>query len=357
MRILLAGVYGLPSGVEVYTRLLAEELARRGHAVTIATRSPRIRSRTHAAEHDGGSIQEAPVPTASWRMKRFVRSLEGIRTHAAIGALASEIGADVVHATYLDLAASGDRPLVATAWDPEPGPLRRARLARERGDTPWEEFLYAITDRLACRRAAEIIAVTHAAEAGLSRNGTRSAYVPAFLRDEAISPPAPTRSKDCVMVANTIDAPRKGLDIAIESVRAAREQVAEMRLILLGSWVDRARIGTLPSFCEAHGEVSADAVAEALRSAGCCLLPSLWEEYGFAGLEALAAGTPLVCGPLPAFSGLESDGIVVVPARTPDSFAEALVRAIEIRQFTFPRECRASSAVPRILETYEAAAS
>ena len=53
MRILLAGLYGglrgAASGTETYTRLLATELSRRGHAVTVASRSPGDEPRTRPA--------------------------------------------------------------------------------------------------------------------------------------------------------------------------------------------------------------------------------------------------------------------------------------------------------------------
>ena len=155
------------------------------------------------------------------------------------------------------------------------------------------------------------------------------------------------------MVANGIDAPLKGLDVAVEAVRQARSEVSDMGLILLGSWIDPRRIERLPAFCDVRGPVSRQTVSEVLRGAGCCVLPSIWEEFGYVGLEALAAGTPLVCGDLPAFTQLASDGIVLARDRTPAGFTDAVCRAVEIGTFEFPPDCRASDAVPRITALYE----
>jgi glycosyltransferase involved in cell wall biosynthesis len=93
-------------------------------------------------------------------------------------------------------------------------------------------------------------------------------------------------------------------------------------------------------------------VGELLASSGCCLISSSWEEFGYSGLEALAAGTPLACPPLPGFEGLASDGIVVAERRDPQSLATAIRRALEVEWFEFPVSCRSSVALPRIERLY-----
>src|SRR4051812_39499348 len=122
MRILLAGSYGSSSGIDVYTAKLAHALRAAGHAVTVADRS--------------GGPGPAALPAVRGRVRRVVGALEGARTHAALRELAAREGSEVVHATHLELAFGGGPPLIATAWDPVPGVLRRARAARARGDAP-----------------------------------------------------------------------------------------------------------------------------------------------------------------------------------------------------------------------------
>lgn len=110
--------------------------------------------------------------------------------------------------------------------------------------------------------------------------------------------------------------------------------------------------GRLPSHCVALGLCSPEEVSELLGASGCCVISSRWEEFGYSGLEALAAGTPLACTPLPGFEGLGSDGIVVAGRRDPASLAEAIRTALEIESFDFPVSCRSSVAIPQLEKLY-----
>lgn len=340
VRVLLAGTYGSSSGIDVYTDKLARGLASAGHEVIVADRS--------------GRPGPAALPPVRGRIRKLGGALEGVLAHAALRTLAREQHADVVHATHLDLAASGGPPLVVTAWDPVVGVLARARAAPARGDAWFEELRYALADRRACRRAAGIVAISPAVLRALG--GRHAVMLPAFLLDEEIAEPPASRSTGCVMIANGLDAPRKGLALAVEAIGLARARIPDLTLTLVGDWVDPGTIAGLPSFCRATGRLDRAGTDAVLHGAGCCVLPSLWEEFGFTGLEALAAGTPLVCGPLPGFSGLDSSGVTVVPDRDPHGFAAAICEAVRAPAADFPAQCRATSVIPPLVELYAAVA-
>jgi glycosyltransferase involved in cell wall biosynthesis len=207
-------------------------------------------------------------------------------------------------------------------------------------------------DRAACRRADAVIAVTGEVERSLVGRAAQVVLIPPFLPDEWIEPGPPSRSMDCLMIANGMDSPRKGVDLAVEAVRHARARVRGIRLVLVGAWHDPARMQRLPDFCDARGRLPRRDVRELLRGAGCCIVPSRWEEFGYVGLEALAAGTPVVCGPLPGLTGRGTTGVLVAPVREAAVFAERLLAALALDGFEYPLEARASWAVPRILEVY-----
>ena len=207
-------------------------------------------------------------------------------------------------------------------------------------------------DRAACRRADAVIAVTREVERSLAGRASHVVVIPPFLPDERVEAPLHSRSLDCVMVANGIDSPRKGVDLAVAAVRRARERLRGMRLVLVGSWHDARRVEALPDFCDARGRLPPHEVRTLLRGAGCCIVPSRWEEFGYAGLEALAAGTPVVCGSPSALAGLGTSGVLVARAREAAAFAERLLAAVALDGFDYPTEARASLAVPRILEVY-----
>jgi glycosyltransferase involved in cell wall biosynthesis len=345
MRILLAGLLGGSSGIERYTRILGQELARRGHTVVVADPS-------------GGAVAETPQGTRLASLPRpasttpLARPFEGFRIRRRIGQLARTMQADVVHATHLELIPSSGARLVVTAWDPEATIVGRAFVARRRGLDIASEVRYAMSDGRACRRADAVIAVSHDVETALSGSVARVVTIPPFLPDEEVGAPRRSRSLDCVMVANGIDSARKGLDLAIAAVGQARTSAPDMRLVLVGSWHDPSRAKTLPRFCEVRGRLPQSEIWAVLRRAGCCIVPSRWEEFGYAGLEALAAGSPVVCGPLPGLTELRTSGVLAVGAREPAAFARRLNEAVALRGFAYPREALASHAVPRILDAY-----
>jgi glycosyltransferase involved in cell wall biosynthesis len=123
----------------------------------------------------------------------------------------------------------------------------------------------------------------------------------------------------------------------------------------VGGWSGRIRTDALPSFCETTGRLSREEVSAALGRARCCILPSRWEEFGFVGLEALAVGTPLVCGPLPAFDEMSGGGVCRASVLSAAALGEQIQRALAIESFDYPSECRASTAMPRTIDVYERA--
>ena len=345
MRVLLACVYGT-SGIDTYTQLLAKCLAREGHDVLVIDRS------RQGAGVAAPGVEVARLPPQRGRVRRIVGSLEAIPHQRRVRRIALDWGAEVVHATHSTMAPARWPALIVNAWDPEPGALARMRLARQRGLRPWPEGIFAISDAIALRRASALVAVTRTVRDSLGGKYGRVVWLPPFVSDEEIVPARRERPPTCVMVANYFDDPRKNVDLAIEAVGRVRAGAPDLRLILVGGWLSAERRAALPDFCETTGRLRPPEVARVLQGAGCCLLPSVWEEFGYAGLEALANGAPLVCGPLPAFADLSS-GVFVSKSLEPHDFAEAIDRARSSAGFEFPPECRASSVLPALVGLYE----
>ena len=335
------------SGIQTYTRFLAEELVRGGHEVLVVERTGgALRNAPH-----GTTLVHVPPYRHHGPITRYATPIADARSRRIIARVVERARPDVVHVTRAAMTPRVGARLVLTTWDPEPTITGRLRVARARGLDRREEVRYAVTDRLVRPRADALIAVTQALQQSLSRY-REVTYIPPFLPDERVEAPLPSRSNDVVMVANGIDSARKGMELAIDAVRAARKRLPDMRLVLIGYWNDPAGMNALPDFCDARGLLAPDAVRDALRGAGCCIVPSLWEEFGYAGLESLAAGTPVVCGPLPGLVGLQTTGVLVSGMREPEAFARLLVEAVALESFEFPTEARASTAVPRILDVY-----
>jgi glycosyltransferase involved in cell wall biosynthesis len=241
---------------------------------------------------------------------------------------------------------------VITVWDPITSPIGRFLAASQRGEPRAMEAMHAAVDTAAARRSGAIVAVTREAREGFDRFG-RCEFIPPFLEDSLVAPLEPHRSHDIVMVAGFLDLHRKGLDLALQAVSLLRETVSVARLILVGEWIDPERRDALPDFCEARGRLDREDVRAAFADAGCCLIASLWEEFGYSGLEALATGIPVASTPLPGYEGLSGGGIYMAMTRDPSDLAREIAAALDATGFEFPAECRASVAIPRIVGLYE----
>ncbi len=62
------------------------------------------------------------------------------------------------------------------------------------------------------------------------------------------------------------------------------------------------------------------------------VFPSFMEGFGLPALEALAAGTPVICSDIPVFHEVLGDAATYVDPRDADDIARALVRALEYKK-------------------------
>jgi glycosyltransferase involved in cell wall biosynthesis len=93
----------------------------------------------------------------------------------------------------------------------------------------------------------------------------------------------------------------------------------------------RARVAARGLATRVHVVGYRDVGTAALAEADVFVFPSLWEGFGLAVVEAMAAGVPVVCtdtGPLPEVVGHGECGILV-PPRDATALAAAVVRVLE----------------------------
>jgi glycosyltransferase involved in cell wall biosynthesis len=342
VRVLVASIRG-SSGIATYSLALVEGLAALGHEVVVLDETANLK--------DAPGVTVVPFSPRPSRVSRLAPFL-GWASRSTVQQIARTHDVDVVHVTQLDLAPRHER-VVITAWDPVVSAVRRARAAFGRREDPLREAGYAVVDAIAARRAAAIVAVTNTVATAASAYRRPTTWIPAFLPDRVVVPSPRPRSQAVVMVANVVDDPRKGVELAIAAVAEVQRDLPGLRLVLVGDWSGRIRHDSLPSFCEVTGHLSREDVASTLGGARCCILPSRWEEFGFVGLEALAVGTPLVCGPLPAFDEMTGGGVCRASERSAAALSEQIRRAFALESFDYPTECLASTAVPRTIDVYE----
>jgi glycosyltransferase involved in cell wall biosynthesis len=140
--------------------------------------------------------------------------------------------------------------------------------------------------------------------------------------------PAPA---DVLFVGRLIAA--KGVDVLLEALA----RVGGVTAAIAGDGPERAeleevarRLG-ITDRVRFLGWISARERDELFAGAKAFVMPSLWQEpFGIAGLEALAAGVPVVAsavGGIPSWLRHDEAGLLV-PAAAPDALAEALERLL-----------------------------
>ena len=126
--------------------------------------------------------------------------------------------------------------------------------------------------------------------------------------------------------------PRKGLIELLKAFRILRKTGCQCRLLVVGSgpqerearrYVLTRRLGNV----EFLGRVSDDEKAQLFRTADIYISPATGaESFGIVLLEAMAAGTPIVCSDIHGYKGVVRRGRegLLVPPRKPKAIAAAI---------------------------------
>ncbi|HEY5659832.1 MAG TPA: glycosyltransferase family 4 protein [Gaiellaceae bacterium] len=229
-------------------------------------------------------------------------------------------GADLVH-THLVHAdvygALGARRLVST----------------KHNDDPFRAGSFRYVERALSRRAARIIAITHAlARFQIERVGLPADKVEVIhygLDDLpgawGTNPADPVPPDARVLLCVCRLEPQKGVDVAIRAL----EQIPDAHLVVLGEGPERPRLESLARTLRAPvympGRVPD--VAAWLRRADVLVHPVRWEGFGLAVLEAMLAGLPVVASNVSSLPELLGDAGLLVPPDDPSALAAAVGRA------------------------------
>jgi len=111
-------------------------------------------------------------------------------------------------------------------------------------------------------------------------------------------------------------APEKGLDVLIESWKAAREQLGQRAtFVVAGEGPLKSHIMQQLPFVRALGFLPRHQLATLYASADLCVLPSHTETCGLVALEAMASGIPVIAADAGGLreSVNEQNGILVAP--------------------------------------------
>jgi phosphatidylinositol alpha-mannosyltransferase len=146
----------------------------------------------------------------------------------------------------------------------------------------------------------------------------------------AAATPRDESEKKTVLFLSRIER-RKGLQTLIQALASQRD--LDARLVVAGSGPEeracKKLAETLLVDAVFRSGLTDEEVAEAYASADVFCAPGLGgESFGIVLLEAMAAGTPVVCSDLPAFRAVASDAAVFAEPGNPASLAGGLRKVL-----------------------------
>ena len=275
----------------------------------------------------------------------------GRRQQHVYRALATSRRPDVIHAHYLTtgyLAATGDRPLVISAYGFDVGVMAQRRL--------WRRAL----GQLAVKRPVVLVEGPHMRQSviGLGFAPERVRVVPIAVGHErlAYEPPGPPRSPLRLLIAGRF-VEKKGIDTAIRTFAALRSSRPDATLEIVGGGRLEADLRSLATDTGAGqaitfaGLLPRDAYLDRIRGADVLLAPSRTAQNGDTEggapttiLDAQAVGTIVVGSSHADIPFLIEDGRTgfVADEGSVDSLVDAVSRAVAAASDRWPDIARAA---------------
>ncbi len=134
--------------------------------------------------------------------------------------------------------------------------------------------------------------------------------------------------------------PLKGPELALHATAAAKAAGVDLHLTLVGRDVDGYRVGTLVPLMRELGlafgdvrfvaQVDETGVLQHLAAADCAILPSRFENFHMAAVEALACGLPVITSDRNGLAGWldADDGLMALPIDEPAAFGAQAAEAL-----------------------------
>lgn len=336
-------------GIGTHFAFLAAELSRQGHETHVLTVTA---ERGHSLRRDGVSIHLAtrPNPERLWFVEELPWSLAVNRSLRRLGAFdvifAPEWGGEAwwyarrgpAAPLVTCLTTSVDQVLaISSNW-------RRSQRMRAR---------HAIQRRLEQAQTERSDAIVASSRAILA--WTREMWdiedIPATTLPNMVDvrrlrrlaegePPSGFPTDGPIVAFSGRLEIRKGVHILVEAMREVWDRVPEARLVLLGrdgDWGRGKMSGRLRELAGARasrltilGHQPPEHLLPALASADVVALPSLWENFALAALEAKALGCAMIATSGSGYDDFitsEEDGVLVPPGESAP-LAAALMRLL-----------------------------
>jgi glycogen(starch) synthase len=312
----------IEGGLARHVRKLSEELVRQGVAVDVLTRASGEQSGTQTATAGSPSVEERGgvtvyrVPEPGWPrdLGRFVEWVQRMNRDMLEGgqALARERSYALVHGhdwLVADAAAAlSERlaiPYVTTVHATEHG--------RHQGwvqDQP-QSHIHAV-ERWMAHRADAVITCSHYMRGHVADifdiDEGRITVIPNGIDPRDLRPVGDLQTlraefadpaEQLVLLVGRL-VYEKGFQLALDALPGVIERVGKVRFLVAGSGTHEQELKAQARRLglDAHGAflgwIGDDALHSLYRIADLCVVPSLYEPFGFVALEAMASGCPCI---------------------------------------------------------------
>ncbi len=338
-------------GMNVYVRRLARELASQGHPVDVFTRAhdpnePQIVPIADGARvvHLEAGPQDATLDDLHSYTSAFAESVSRFRQSEGIDY-------SLIHSHYwlsgivgIELGRRWNAPHIATFHT-----LARTKNRARAGEMESAERAQA-EQRIIDSASALVVSTD------IEKNDIAKLYQADVTRIEVIPPGVDTAlfkpasasaarqelglpDRPTILYVGRIE-PLKGLDILLRAVSLLSDR-ASTRLIIVGGSLEKDTelehlkmlaedldIGDIVTFT---GSLSQEQIPAYYNAADVFVLPSWYESFGLAALEAMSCGTPVVVSRVGGLTTFIEHGITgyLVPWRCPDAFTRSLETLLE----------------------------
>jgi len=129
--------------------------------------------------------------------------------------------------------------------------------------------------------------------------------------------------------------PQKNYERLIQAFSTVVDAEPGAKLVLVGDGKKRPQLSEMVQELDLSdhiiflGEVSRDQVYALLHEFDICVIPSLWEGFCNAAVEAMAAGLPLVCSDIQTLHEVVGDVALYVDPESPDNIAQGLLDLLQ----------------------------
>ncbi len=309
--------YPLFGGIEHRMHLIAKEMVARGHDVTIVT--GQLEGTEPREEFpDGYHVIRLP----SWFIKIY--NPPYISSKGLLETL-NGLDADVVNFNY--------------RWAPSYSKDMRHYQGKKvftyhnmwGEGIGWQHMLSEINDnrfRKTLDTFDHIIAVSDYVKSDLLRRGIDESRVDVATPFLETFPEVSTEEGDYILSLGRL-VRTKGLDYLMQAMKDV-----DCKLILCGKGPDFKRLQKavrrygLSDRVELKGWVSEEEKAELIKRCRFFVMPSIYESYGFAAMEMMSYGKPLVCTDVNGLPDTVGEGAILVPPKDPKALAEAMNRML-----------------------------